>query len=70
MAGQKERGRTFRLPQARGEEEEIRIHGEEIWNRLRAVGEVFQNVGRKEKQLTEGQPKSVLGSKTNGLHRR
>ena len=48
----------------------IKIFGGERWNRLRTVGEIFQNVGRKGKRPTEGQPQSVLGSKKNGLHRR
>ena len=68
MGGKKEAGLTG--SHRRGEGGRIKILGRESWSRLRTVGEIFQNVGRKEKQPTEGQPKGVLGSKTNGLHRR
>jgi hypothetical protein len=68
MDGQKERGGTFRFPQVRREEK--RNTWKRDHNRLRAVGEVFQNVGRKEKRSTEEQPERVLGSKTNALHRK
>lgn len=33
-------------------------------------GEIFQNVGGNGNRSTEGQPESVLGNRTNGLHRR
>jgi hypothetical protein len=46
-----------------------RFLGERDGTRLRAVGKIFQNVGRKVKRSTEGQSESVLGSKANGLHR-
>ena len=39
-------------------------------DRLRAVGENFRNVDEKGKLSVEEYPKSVLGSKTNGLLRR
>jgi hypothetical protein len=38
--------------------------------RVRATGEIFQNIDRKGEQPMEEQPDSILGSKTNGLHRR
>jgi hypothetical protein len=57
--------RDFRLPPARREKE---LLGGERWNRFRATGEIFQNVGGK--WPTKWQPESVLSSKTNGLHRR
>lgn len=47
-----------------------KILGGERWNRLRAAGEIFQNVGGKGKQPTEGQPESILSSKTSGLRRK
>lgn len=58
MAGQKERGGTSRFLQARREERagrRIEILRGERWNRLRAVGEICQNVGRKGKCTIEGQ---------------
>jgi hypothetical protein len=75
MAGWKKRGETSRFPKARGEERrgqdgEIEILGGERWNRLTAAGEIFQNIGRKGEQPMEGQLDSILGSETNGLHRR
>jgi hypothetical protein len=48
---------------------ESRYFGER-WNRLRAMGKIFQIGGRKGKRPTEWQPKIVMGSKTNCLHRR
>jgi hypothetical protein len=39
-------------------------------SRLRAAKEIFQNVGGKGKRPTEGQPESVMGSKTNRFYKR
>lgn len=64
---------NIRFPVTRvtdGYELPFEIFGGERRNRLRAVGEIFRNEGRKGKHPTEGQPESVLDSKTNGLHRR
>lgn len=70
--GWAERGGTSRFLQARreGRKDRIKILGGERWNRLRAAGEIFQNVGGKGKQPTEGHLESVLSSKTNGLRRK
>lgn len=35
-----------------------------------SAGKIYQDVGRKGKWPTEGQLESILGSETNGLHRR
>lgn len=61
---------SCRLERREGRKGRIKVLGGERWNRLRAAEEIFQNLGRKGKQPTEGQLGSVLGSKTNGLHRR
>lgn len=67
--GWAERGGTSRFLQARreGRKGRIKILGGERWNRLRAAGEIFQNVGRKGKRPTEEQPENVLSSKTMGF---
>jgi len=57
-----------------GERREVRKKRIEILGgekeQTQSCREIFHNIGRKEKQPTEGQPKSVLGSKTSGLRRR
>lgn len=59
-----------RLGERRGKEEENRdICGREI-EQIRDAGESLQSVSGKGMQPTEGQPESVLCSKTSGLHRR
>lgn len=70
--GWTEIGGTSRFLQAgrEGGKGRTKILGGERWNRLRAAGEIFQNVGGKGKQPTEGQPESILSSKTNGLRRK
>lgn len=70
--GWAEIGGTSRFLQAgrEGGKGRTKILGGERWNRLRAAGEIFQNVGGKGKQPTEGQPESILSSKTNGLRRK
>ena len=53
------------------ERKRIEIFGGKRRNRLRAVGKIFQKCRQKGKaEPTEGQPESVLGSKTNALYRR
>jgi hypothetical protein len=74
VVGREGRGRTSRFPQARREERtgrgNSRYLGEREETDSKMLVEVFQNVRRKGKQPTEGQPESVLGIKTNELHRR
>lgn len=53
-----------------GRKRRIEILEGERWNSLRAAGKIFQDVGRRGKWPTEGQLESILGSETNGLHRR
>lgn len=60
----------FLLARRKGGKGRTKILGGESWNRLRAAGKIFQNVGGKGKQPTAGQPESVLSSKTNGLRRK
>lgn len=73
MTGRKERGGTSGIPKRRLEERaekgESRYLGER-WNSLRATGKSVQNVGGKGKRPMEGQSESVLGSKTNRVHRK